>query len=139
MCFAVNRVQPVPGARRSVAQPVRRLGVHQVHPKLPVGRGVDIHGHADPVAGLRAYDPVEAILPVYEAADFNILNTPSEIDAIAAAVTTEPVMLNDAQVADITAFLHALTDEVAVTGRMGSWILWSHSLRVLRWVLNHHG
>ena len=44
---------------------------------------------------------------------------PAEVAAIAAAVTTPPVVLSPADIAALVAFLDSLTDPVAITGRLG--------------------
>lgn len=75
--------------------------------------------HADPVAGLAAYDPSQAVLPPMPVADFRIMRDPDEVAAIAAAVTHEGQALTDTEVAALEAFLGTLTDPVAIEGRMG--------------------
>ena len=52
-------------------------------------------------------------------ADFVATSDPAERAAIAAANTLAPVSLTDAEVADLIAFLHALTDETSLAGRLG--------------------
>jgi cytochrome c peroxidase len=76
--------------------------------------------HADPVAGLDAYDRA-VTLPAVELpkADWAALEDAAELDAIRAAVQVAPVALSDADVAALMAFLGALTDPVALEGRMG--------------------
>ena len=76
--------------------------------------------HLDPVAGLADYAP-QAVLPDLAAAqgDFAIMDNPGEVAAIADAVAHAPVALDDADIAALVAFLDALTDERALTGRLG--------------------
>ncbi len=80
-----------------------------------------IRHHLDPVASLRAYDRTQAILPDLDvpAPDFAILDSPAEVDAIAAANTLPPQTLSDGEITEIIAFLGALTDPAAETGRTG--------------------
>lgn len=79
-----------------------------------------VRHHLDPVAALEAYDPAQAILPeMPEKADFVATSDPAERAAIAAANTLAPVSLTNAEVADLIAFLHALTDETSLAGRLG--------------------
>jgi cytochrome c peroxidase len=80
-----------------------------------------IRHHLDPVASLRAYDRTQAVLPDLDvpAPDFAILDTPAEIDAIADASTLSSRTLSDTEIADIVAFLGALTDPAAERSRMG--------------------
>lgn len=79
-----------------------------------------VRHHLSPVAALRRYDPADARLPgaPFET-DFRIIATPDEVDAIAAANTLAPLDLSDAEVADLIAFLNALSDQTALSGRMG--------------------
>ncbi len=78
-----------------------------------------IAGHADPVTALAAYRRYEALLPDMPVEDWRILDAPDEVAAIAAAVTTPAQLLAAEEIAALTAFLHALTDPVAITGRLG--------------------
>ncbi|MEW9921783.1 cytochrome-c peroxidase [Marimonas sp. MJW-29] len=78
-----------------------------------------IADHADPAAALARYDRTQALLPAFEAADFAVLDDPQQLEAIAAAVTAEPVALAPQEITAIVAFLQALTDPVAKTGRLG--------------------
>ena len=79
-----------------------------------------VRHHLDPVAGLMAYDRTQAILPdMAGAKDWTILDAPDEVALIAAANELEPVALNDAEVAQILAFLEALKDDVSLYGRLG--------------------
>lgn len=75
--------------------------------------------HADPVAGLAAYDPGQAVLPDLGVEDWRILGDEAERAAIAAAVTRPPVVLSESGIAALVAFLDTLTDPVARIGRMG--------------------
>ena len=80
-----------------------------------------IRHHLDPVGSLRGYDRTQAVLPDLDvpAPDFAILETPAEVEAIAAANALSPRTLSDAEIADVIAFLDALTDPAAETGRLG--------------------
>ncbi len=82
--------------------------------------------HIDPAAGLARYEP-QAVLPMLEDAadDFDRLANEtlmSEIRAAAArAMAQRPLVMLDADEVDfLIAFLHALTDEAALDGRMGA-------------------
>ncbi len=76
--------------------------------------------HTDPQAGLETYQ-MQAILPggEPEKPDLAALDDPAERAAIAAAVTTDPVMLSDAEVAQIVIFLQSLRDPASIEGRLG--------------------
>lgn len=76
--------------------------------------------HADPSQGLGAYDRSQAILPAMQSEkdDWAILNDPAEVAAIEAAARPG-VRLSQAEIDDLIAFLHALSDETALKGRLG--------------------
>ena len=81
-----------------------------------------VRHHLDPVAALGAYERDEAILPRHDrlsAADFLTHDNERERERIAASVDIEPVALTDEEVADLVAFLEALSDPVALAGRRG--------------------
>lgn len=79
-----------------------------------------VRHHLDPVASLYAYDRRQAILPDLEGADdWRVLDDPLALAAIADANDLAPVNLSDDQVADILAFLEALTDPASLQGRLG--------------------
>lgn len=75
--------------------------------------------HADPVAALARYDAGQAVLPALDVEDDSIMSNPAEVAAIAAAVTTPPVVLSPDDVTALVAFLDSLTDPAAVKGRLG--------------------
>nr|WP_254252712.1 cytochrome c peroxidase [Loktanella salsilacus] len=75
--------------------------------------------HADPVAALARYDAGQAVLPALDVEDDSIMSDPAEVTAIAAAVTTPPVVLSPDDVTALVAFLDSLTDPAAVKGRLG--------------------
>lgn len=79
-----------------------------------------IADHANPAAALSRYDKGQALLPDFEGDDFAIMNDPSAIVDIAAAVQAAPVTLTADQVAALVAFLDTLTDPISITGRLGS-------------------
>ncbi len=75
--------------------------------------------HLDPVQALNDYDRTQAVFPGFEADDWRALEDTEETARIAAANELAPVVLREAAIADLLAFLNALTDESAVAGRMG--------------------
>jgi cytochrome c peroxidase len=75
-----------------------------------------LRAHLDPVAGLKAYDLATAVLPELPVDDTQGF---ADVDAIAAAVSVEPVEVSDEQVTALIAFLDALTDPAAREGRLG--------------------
>jgi len=79
-----------------------------------------VRHHLDPVASLMAYDPAQARLPGGSgAADFKSMGSAEEVARIAAANSLAPAALTDAEVADLIAFLDALTDTHSLTGGLG--------------------
>lgn len=78
-----------------------------------------VRHHLDPVAALLSYDISQALLPGFDADDPRVLNDPTETAAIAAANSLAPQTLSDAEVADILAFLNALTDPQSLRGALG--------------------
>jgi cytochrome c peroxidase len=72
-----------------------------------------VRHHLDPVAHLYSYDPGQAVLPSREdldAQDFIVMQDAARIAAIAAASELAPVDLSETDIANLLAFLHALTD-----------------------------
>ena len=81
-----------------------------------------IRHHADPAAARAAWTPDMAALPAaprIEAVDFAIQQDSREMARQAAALDITAVALNDAGIADIVAFLHALTGATAETRPLG--------------------
>lgn len=78
-----------------------------------------VRHHLAPVAALTAYDRSQAVFPALQADDWRALDDAEETARIAAANELAPVSLSDREVADLLAFLNALTDEAAVAGRLG--------------------
>ncbi|WP_164659691.1 cytochrome-c peroxidase [Tropicibacter sp. Alg240-R139] len=79
-----------------------------------------IRHHLDPVRGLRDYTSEQAVLPgePFET-DFVLMTQGAEVDDIAQANALPAQNLSDEQIADLLAFLGALTDETALNGRLG--------------------
>ncbi|MCC5956618.1 MAG: cytochrome-c peroxidase [Natronohydrobacter sp.] len=78
-----------------------------------------LRDHLDPVAALPGFDRAQVILPDLPVADWWVLEDPAERAAIKAAVQTPPIRLNAGEIADILAFLDALSDPAALPGRLG--------------------
>ena len=76
--------------------------------------------HADPAQGLAAYRP-QATLPDLPGAadDWAILGDGDAVSALIAAYTGDAVLLDQDDIADLLAFLEALTDEGSIAGRLG--------------------
>ena len=76
--------------------------------------------HSDPSAGLSGYDRAQAVLPVLPVTkpDWAILDSPGEAAGIeGAAVAGRPA--SEAEIAQLVAFLDALRDPAALSGRLG--------------------
>jgi len=87
----------------------------------PTLEGIVRH-HLDPEAARKAWRPENAKLPEIPwlaAGDFAIAEDRLESVRHAAALDIEPISLGDAEIADIVAFLHALTGETAETRPLG--------------------
>jgi len=80
---------------------------------------VFVTAHADPVKALADFDRGQVILPVMGVDDWQVMNDPDEVAAIAAAVTTPVVNLSQNETAQIVAFLNSLTDPAIIKGRSG--------------------
>lgn len=79
-----------------------------------------LRGHVDPAAALDQYDRTQVVFPQLPGAqDWRALDDPAQIAAISQAATTGNGDLSDADIAALSAFLHALTDETALRGRLG--------------------
>ncbi len=76
--------------------------------------------HADPLAGLAVYTPEAELSELPNAADdWAVMQDQNERAAIAAAFGGQAVSLSDEDIAALTAFLEALTDEASLSGRRG--------------------
>jgi len=78
-----------------------------------------IAAHANPEAGLKNYDPEQAVLVHRTNKDFLVMNDAEQVKAIARAVGVAPVNLSRADIDALVAFLNTLTDPAAIAGRMG--------------------
>lgn len=80
-----------------------------------------VRHHLDPFDALGKYDRTQARLHALDnsRADWDALDDLSELLRIATSVDIEPVELSDAEIADLLAFLEALTDPMAAQGRTG--------------------
>jgi cytochrome c peroxidase len=87
----------------------------------PTLEGIIRH-HLNPKQGFETWTPKLAALPSANKAaivDFLIWDDTREMTRQRAAVTIEPVDLNNAQIADLVAFMHALTGGNSRYGRLG--------------------
>ena len=79
-----------------------------------------LRAHADPAAALVGYDRDQAVLPPLPGAlDWVALDDPAETAAITAAVSTAAAPLTEPEIVALLAFLQALSDPVALQGRLG--------------------
>ncbi|MEL6523391.1 MAG: cytochrome c peroxidase, partial [Pseudomonadota bacterium] len=76
--------------------------------------------HADPVSGTASYARQSALVDLPEAApDWAIMDDEAARVDILAAYSYPATELSEGQIDDLLAFLDALTDETALTGRLG--------------------
>lgn len=76
--------------------------------------------HVRPADAIAGYDRAQAVLPdLPNAVDWRVLDDPAESAAITSAVQTDSVELGRADFDALLAFLDALSDPVALSGRLG--------------------
>ena len=78
--------------------------------------------HADPRAGMERYDPAQAVLPDLPGTkpDWAVAGDSAERALIAAAAAAAPARVRtEGEVEALVAFLDALSDPVALKGRLG--------------------
>ena len=81
-----------------------------------------VRHHLDPLAALDAWDRGQVRMPRHSrfaAGDFAIWEDRLEMARYRRHIDIEPVSLDDSEVDDPVAFLHALSDERALAGRLG--------------------
>jgi len=78
-----------------------------------------VASHANPAQSLFAFETGTVFLPALPVEDFEVMDDPAQVTAIAAAVKAPSVTLTQGEIAAIVAFLHTLTDQVAIDGRLG--------------------
>ncbi len=81
-----------------------------------------VRHHLDPLTALDNWDRTQVIMPdaaPFRKTDFVIWDDAYEMARYRRHVDIEPVSLTDKDVADLLAFLHSLTDEKALRGRLG--------------------
>lgn len=81
-----------------------------------------VRHHLDPLDALDNWDRAQVVLPAsarFAVTDFVIWEDSREMARLRSRVDIEPVDLSDDEVADLVSFLHALTDETALKGRLG--------------------
>lgn len=80
-----------------------------------------VRHHLDPVGSLQAYDPSQLVLPpdpLLDPLDLQAHSDPAVQLGLAASNELPPTPLSDAQVEDLVAFLHALTDPASIDLRI---------------------
>ncbi len=81
-----------------------------------------IRHHLDPEEAFESWTPAHVSLPSssrLDGSDFTSLLDPRERQLMRNALDIEPVSLTDAEVSQLVAFMHALTGETSVNGRLG--------------------
>jgi cytochrome c peroxidase len=94
--------------------------------------------HLSPRDSLMSFDPGQVMLPGLDSATAMAAPAPDsrEIARIAAAIDLKPVALSETELADLLAFLDALTDPRAAAGRLGAPAVVPSGLRLDRLTLN---
>ena len=78
--------------------------------------------HLDPISALSAWTPRNTILPAADwlaATDFLAFDDRWEMERLRARIDIRPVLLEEAEIDDLVAFLHALTGTESIRGRLG--------------------
>jgi len=81
-----------------------------------------VRHHLDPIAALKVWNRSQVVMPeaaAFTAGDFAIWEDRLEMQRLKRFVDIEPVSLSDGEVEKLVAFLHTLTDEKALAGRLG--------------------
>ncbi len=81
-----------------------------------------VRHHLDPRNALSTWDRGQVVMPgdgVFAQSDFAIWDDRLEMARFAERLDIDAITLSDAQVADLIAFLHALTDPRSLKGRLG--------------------
>jgi len=79
-----------------------------------------LNAHIDPANAISTYERNQVLLPELPGAqDWRALDDPAETLAIVQAITLNPVGLSEIEVAAISAFLQSLSDDTALSGRLG--------------------
>ncbi|MEP5762110.1 MAG: cytochrome c peroxidase [Litoreibacter sp.] len=87
----------------------------------PTLEGIIRH-HLDPLSSFNNWNPELAALPsanIASQVDFVIRQDQREMARQRAAISLKPISLNDAQISDLVAFMHALTGQDSRYGRLG--------------------
>jgi len=81
-----------------------------------------IRHHSDPINSLQNWDPSQVILPKaewLEDIDFVVLADRLERERLKSCLDIEPIDLSDEEVSDLVSFMHALTGEKSIWGKLG--------------------
>ncbi len=81
-----------------------------------------IRHHADPLGSLEKWDRSQVIMPVsarFAPTDFVIWDDHREMTRLKSRLDIKPMVLSDDEIASLVSFMHALTDETSIRGRLG--------------------
>lgn len=81
-----------------------------------------VRHHLNPLEALDTWDRTQVVMPkarAFAATDFAIWEDKREMARLRRFVDIEPVALTDKEIDNLVAFLHALTDQKAIAGRLG--------------------
>ena len=81
-----------------------------------------VRHHLDPLTALEKWDRTQVVMPasdLFATTDFAVWDDAREMARVKAHIDIEPMVLSDAEIDALVAFLGALTDPAAVKGRLG--------------------
>lgn len=81
-----------------------------------------VRHHLDPLAALDNWDRRQVVLPAnvkFAQTDFAVWEDAREMARLKRSLDIKPVSLSDKEIAQLVSFLHGLTDEKALRGRLG--------------------
>ena len=78
-----------------------------------------VAAHLTPATAILGYDRHQAVLPKLDVEDWGILDDQAETEAISHAADQRHLALKDGEISALVAFLNTLTDETALSGRLG--------------------
>ena len=116
-----DRIEDAYRFRTPALRNVALTGPYGHNGAYPTLRGIVRH-HLAPLRSLRNWDRRNVSLPRADwlaRVDFIAFEDRRELQRLAASIDLQPRDLSDAQIDDLIAFLHALTGDASVEGRLG--------------------
>ena len=116
-----DRLEDAYRFRTPTLRNVARTGPYGHNGAYATLEGIVRH-HLDPLKALDEWDRSQVVLAPsarFAAADFAVWEDRREMARYRRFLDIEPVALDDGEVGDLIAFLHSLTDEASIEGRLG--------------------